>query len=214
MGTSWIGHRQYFASVFIDPAILAKTDTSIFKRKSNMLQQQTKPFSFSSDFESGNLFAVYSIGKNQYDLILQNDINSKGNTQWFYFEIANIPSKTKVKFNIVNMLKSDSLFNYGMQPCVHSAQAERRNGLGWHRSGSSIKYFKNQNKIDGSHKYYYTLTFTLMTSFDNDTLKVAQSFPYTLQDLNNFIQVTQKKPGRKSYLKRESAGQTLGKNNL
>lgn len=133
---------------------------------------------------------------------MQNDINSKGNTQWFYFQIAKIPAKTKIKFNIVNMLKSDSLFNYGMQPCVHSAEAEKRYGQGWHRSGSGIKYFKNQTRVDGSHRFYYTLTFTLMTNFENDTLKVAQSFPYTLQDLNNFLDFTEKKPGRKQYLKR------------
>lgn len=81
------------------------------------------------------------------------------------------------------MLKSDSLFNYGMQPCVHSAEAQRRNGQGWIRSGTGIKYFKNQNKVDGSNRYYYTLTFTLATPFDNDTLKVAQSYPYTLENL-------------------------------
>lgn len=85
------------------------------------------------------------------------------------------------------MLKSDSLFNYGMQPCVHSAEAQRRNGQGWIRSGTGIKYFKNQNKVDGSNRYYYTLTFTLATPFDNDTLKVAQSYPYTLENLYSHL---------------------------
>lgn len=87
--------------------------------------------------------AVYKVGSNQYDLILQNDINSQGNTQWFYFNISNIPANTKVKFNIVNMMKSDSLFNYGMQPCVFSEQAHKKIGQGWTRSGTAIKYYKN-----------------------------------------------------------------------
>lgn len=83
MGTSWLGHCEYFASVFINPALLAKNDKPIFApRKSEIT---TEPFTFSSEFESGNLFTVYKVGHNEYDLILQNDINSKGNTQWFYF---------------------------------------------------------------------------------------------------------------------------------
>jgi hypothetical protein len=41
------------------------------------------------------------------------------------------------------MLKSDSLFNYGMQPCMHSLEAEKRNGQGWFRSGTAVKYFRN-----------------------------------------------------------------------
>lgn len=130
---------------------------------------------------------MYKVGKNEYDLILQNDINSKGNTQWFYFQISNIPANTKIKFNIVNMLKSDSLFNYGMQPCVHSAQAEKKMGQGWVRSGTGVKYFRNENKVDGSRRYYYTLTFTLVTPFENDTLKIAQAYPYGVQDLTNFL---------------------------
>lgn len=49
---------------------------------------------FDSRFESGNLFAVYknmdeSLFQNEYDLILQNDINTKGYSQWFFFSIRN-----------------------------------------------------------------------------------------------------------------------------
>ena len=65
MGTSWLGHRQYFASVFIDPAKLIKSDGSIFKRKTNTAEQQAcPPFTFSSEFESGNLFAVFKVANN------------------------------------------------------------------------------------------------------------------------------------------------------
>jgi len=53
-------------------------------------------------------------------LLLQNDINTKGNTQWFYFRIKNPPPNKTIKLNLVNFRKSDSLFNYGMLPCIHS----------------------------------------------------------------------------------------------
>ena len=122
--------------------------------------------------------------------------------------------KTKVKINIVNMLKGDSLFNYGMQPCLHSAESEKKNGQGWFRSGTHIKYFRNQNKVDGSNRFYYTLTFTISTPYQGDVLKIAQCYPYTLTDLKQCIENAEKKPGRKNYIKRESAGQTVGKNSL
>ena len=32
-------------------------------------------------------FALLKIGSNEYDLILQNDTNTKGNNQWFYFSV-------------------------------------------------------------------------------------------------------------------------------
>ena len=183
-----------------------------------MIQSQPTPISdkcsFDSNFESGNLFAVYQTNKYEYDLLLQNDINSKGNTQWFYFRIVNLPAKTKIKINIVNMLKGDSLFNYGMQPCIHSAEAEKKNGQGWFRSGSSIKYFRNLNRVDGSNRFYYTLTFTLATPFENDVIKVAQCYPYTASDLGNYLDSIEKKPSKMKIIKRESAGQTVGKNEI
>ena len=61
---------------------------------------------FDSNFESGNLFRAYQKSFNEFDLILQNDINSKGNTQWFFFSIKGVPKNTTLKINIVNMSKS------------------------------------------------------------------------------------------------------------
>ena len=130
---------------------------------------------------------AYKIKENEYDLILQNDINTKGNTQWFYFKVVNPPVRTALKINIVNFRKSDSLFNYGMMPCIHSLQEERRNSKGWFRGGSNIKYYKNEHMIENSRRYYYTLTFTLNCHYDNDVVRVAMSYPYTFTDLNTYI---------------------------
>ena len=52
---------------------------------------------FNSKFESGNLFAVFKqkLTKNElkkgevYDLILQYDTNTRGNTGWFFYNISN-----------------------------------------------------------------------------------------------------------------------------
>ena len=48
-----------------------------------------KTLIFESRFESGNLLAAVKISDNEYDLILQNDINTNGHTQWFFYRIQN-----------------------------------------------------------------------------------------------------------------------------
>ena len=54
-----------------------------------------------------------------YDLILQNDVNTIGYNQWFYFSIRNNVAK-RVKLRIINFTKSESLFKKGMKPAVFS----------------------------------------------------------------------------------------------
>lgn len=75
---------------------------------------------FESRFESGNLQLVHKQNENEYDLILQNDINSKGHTQWFFFRVANCKKGQKVKFNMLNMIKNKSLYNDGMKILFYS----------------------------------------------------------------------------------------------
>ena len=65
---------------------------------------------FDSHFESGNLLYVYKNTDERntietYDLILQNDINTRGHNQWFYFKITNTKKNQKIKLNIVNLVK-------------------------------------------------------------------------------------------------------------
>lgn len=59
---------------------------------------------FESRFESGNLLAASKKEENQYQLILQNDTNTNGYNQWFYFRVSNTKKSTKVKFNIINLV--------------------------------------------------------------------------------------------------------------
>jgi len=80
--------------------------------------------SFDACFESGNLYKVIQRGPTEYDLFLRPDLHSAAmHTQWFYFAVSNTHNKknigegvngtSRIKFNIVNMLKNDSLFNQG-----------------------------------------------------------------------------------------------------
>ena len=71
--------------------------------------------SFESRFETGNLLAAMKVSDHEYDLVLQNDINTNGHTQWFFFRVGNTRRGHSVKFNILNLAKPDSLYNEGMR---------------------------------------------------------------------------------------------------
>lgn len=66
---------------------------------------------FDSNFESANLMAVFKVPSNifkiedrVYDLVLQNDLNTKGFTQWYNFKVHNKRNNFIAKFNIVNLV--------------------------------------------------------------------------------------------------------------
>jgi len=47
----------------------------------------------------------------------------------------------KVKFNVLNLAKTDSLYNEGMKILAFSADQKKEINLGWHRVGTDISYF-------------------------------------------------------------------------
>lgn len=65
---------------------------------------------FDSKFECGNLDKVVKVSDNTYDLYMRVDSNTKGHHQWFYFSVSNITHVRKVRFNIVNFTKKESLY--------------------------------------------------------------------------------------------------------
>jgi len=66
---------------------------------------------FESRFESGNLRRAVQVAENEYDLILKYDYGTTVYTQWFYFKISNVRRGVNYKFNIINLIKSDSSYN-------------------------------------------------------------------------------------------------------
>jgi hypothetical protein len=75
---------------------------------------------FESRFESGNLRRAVQVYEYEYDLILKPDYNTRGNTQWYYFNITNTRAGRLYRFNLINMMKPDSLYNNGMKPLMYS----------------------------------------------------------------------------------------------
>ena len=124
---------------------------------------------FESRFETGNLLAAMKISNGEYDLVLQNDINTNGHTQWFFFRVSNTFKGQTVKFNILNLAKPDSLYNFGMRILSYSVCSRQGDQeLGWHRVGKDIDYSQNTLKRENTRftRYYYTLTWTY--TFDHD----------------------------------------------
>ena len=87
------------------------------------------------------------VGETEYDLVLSPDSNSCGHTQWFYFKVIykDVPlraekTKHRIKFNILNLAKTASLYEQGMRPCVWSKLKNQHEGLGWHRACDNITY--------------------------------------------------------------------------
>lgn len=131
---------------------------------------------FESRFECGNLRRAIQVYEYEYDLILRPDINTRGHTQWYYFRCRNMIPGRKYKFNVINLTKPDSLYNYGMQPLIYSETEASADGIGWQRRGESICYY--QNHIKRRQGSYYSLTFTMHSKYLNDTMYIAYTTRY------------------------------------
>ncbi|XP_010603818.1 cytosolic carboxypeptidase 1 isoform X1 [Fukomys damarensis] len=149
---------------------------------------------FNSKFESGNLRKVIQIRKNEYDLILNSDINTNHYHQWFYFEVSGMRLGVAYRFNIINCEKSNSQFNYGMQPLMYSVQEALNARPWWIRVGTDICYYKNHFSRSSvaaggqKGKSYYTITFTVNFPHKDDVCYFAYHYPYTYSTLQMHLQ--------------------------
>ena len=71
-----------------------------------------------------------------------------------------------MKFNIVNLTKKHSLFDYGMKPYVFSMVRYEKRKVGWVREGMKIHYDENEKvRRETSDKPFYCLSFEYKFSF-------------------------------------------------
>ena len=175
---------------------------------------------FESRFESGNLHTAAQVSEFEYELVLRNDTNTRGHTQWYYFSVSNVKKGASYKFNIINLLKNDSLYNQGLRPLMLSTRSMSAGGLGdktgeggvegrgaggnargWRRCGRQVRYVAN----GPARKYgegFYTLTFVLDAEEEDDTIYLAHCFPYTYRDLHEFLHGIQRLPGARRLMMR------------
>jgi hypothetical protein len=199
-------------------------------------KSKDKTLVFESRFESGNLdlaikasllenqtgpeippFMPPKINNNfdEYNLILQNDTNTRGHTQWYYFKVSNTFKGRKVKFNVLNLSKPTSLYSKGMKILIYSQKKVENENVGWYRGGTSIKYFRNHYRRElpkVGARHHYTLTFIHKFEFDDDEVYFAHSLPYTYTDLKNHLDNLEKKSGVSSFLTRNTLCRTLAGN--
>jgi hypothetical protein len=53
------------------------------------LKEKDSTLLFESRFESGNLLAAFKMSDNCYHCLIQNDTNTNGYSQWFFFRVSN-----------------------------------------------------------------------------------------------------------------------------
>ncbi|KAJ0069335.1 hypothetical protein NL108_004198, partial [Boleophthalmus pectinirostris] len=161
---------------------------------------------FESRFESGNLQRAVQVGPFDYELTIRCDLYTKKHTQWFYFRVRNMKAGAKYRFTIVNLMKSNSLYNYGMKPLLYSERAAKENGVGWQRTGFNIRYYRNcsqvgENTNESDTKALYCLTWSLQFPFESDTCFVSHCYPYTYSRLQNYLQRVSSNESVASYCK-------------
>lgn len=134
---------------------------------------------FNSKFESGNLKKAIKLSNSEYNLFLDYDTETLGYTQWFYFSVNNHKTTSSVRFNIMNFMKYDSLYNKGMKPLVLST---KQSSKGWTRDCSAVAYYKNTiPRLN--NRTFFTLTFTYSFKDQDDSVYFAYNFPYTYSNL-------------------------------
>lgn len=149
---------------------------------------------FESRFESGNLLAVSKKSENEYSLVVQNDTNTTGYSQWFFFKVSNTRANMTYHFNIINLQKSTSLYNQGMKLLVYSEAHEEKTKIGWYRTCKNIQYYRNGiYKIYNERKRSFSsLLFSYDSKYDNDNVFFSNLIPYTYTELMKELNVFEK----------------------
>jgi len=165
---------------------------------------------FESRFESGNLRRAIQINQYEYDLLVRPDVNTRANTQWFYFSIANSRAGCQYRLNIVNFTKEDSLYNKGLRVLLYSRKDAEQRGIGWQRAGSDVCWYQNQHRHGTS--FYFSLSFSLRPLHDDDIVYLAMAYPYTYTDLSRYLASLEKDSTISKCMRRRTLCKTLAGN--
>lgn len=166
----------------------------VFDLEDNSLQCPCDALRFYSKFECGNLRKAVQVRRFEYDLILNADANCSQHTQWFYFEVSNMEPDVPYRFNVINCEKTNSQFNYGMQPVLYSVREALEGRPHWIRTGSDVCYFRNHFCAARGPKTstFYTLTFSITFKHQEDVCYIAYHYPYTHTALKAHLKELQK----------------------
>lgn len=200
---------------------------------------------FDSRFENGNLRKAAKVNNVEYNLWLENDLNTKGHTQWYYFKVCyfDIASRAEkkthsIRFNILNLAKTTSLYQVGMKPCIWSKRKYEQEGIGWFRGGEDIAYKPNriqrdadnaQKRMEGNQnnnnaflynnngagegvETYFTFSFKYeFIPNQDDEVWFAHAIPWTYTEMQEDLLKYTEKEEYKSTLRMEMLCQSLAK---
>lgn len=171
---------------------------------------------FESRFESGNLRKVIRITDQEYNLILTPDVNTAKHHQWFYFSVKNMCSDHIYTFNIINYEKTNSQFNFGMQPVMFSQMEYEQRDLGWTRVGQDVIYYKNEfSKSMSQGSNYMTASFKVQFPHSaGDVCYLAYHFPFTYTRLLTHLEVLKSSKSPDTYLRIDSLTKTLNNHDV
>ena len=175
---------------------------------------------FESRFESGNLLAAFRTeDENSYQLYLQNDTNTTGYIQWFFFRVSNTKKGRKVNFNIINMLRKTCIYNHGLKIMTYSTMAAAKENLGWHRDCYNSIYYSNNlfvynNNNASKKRNLHSLSFDYEFKYDNDTVYFANCIPYFYSTLMKQLNKYELDDETYPYFYRKTLTVTLGGNDL
>ncbi|XP_052234973.1 uncharacterized protein LOC127847242 isoform X4 [Dreissena polymorpha] len=171
---------------------------------------------FESRFESGNLRQARRVGQFEYELVLKTDLYTNRHTQWYYFRVQNAVPGITYRFRIVNLLKRDSLYNYGMRPLLYSEMDAKNKGVGWIRTGHHISYSRNVLHLHCPLLMrgipFYELEFQMDFPNEGDTYYLAHCYPYTFTDLKDDLENILNDPERQKFMNREVLCETRAGN--
>ncbi|KAJ3034568.1 Cytosolic carboxypeptidase 2 [Rhizophlyctis rosea] len=192
----------------------AKHDDAPMKPYYQLKSAEDTTLLFESRFESGNLQEAVRVDTFEYDLKVRQDTNTRGHTQWFFFRLHNVVPSQPYCFNITNLMKPDSLYNYGMQPLMYSERAAELDGVGWHRVGTDISYYRSADESAYAQRALHTLTFSITFEYARDTVYFAHCYPYTYSDLQRYLYNLKQDPVRSTLFRHRILCHSLGGNNL
>ena len=174
---------------------------------------------FESRFESGNLLCAFKTEEeNKYILYLQNDTNTTGYIQWFFFRVSNTKKGKKATFTIINMLRKTCVYKKGLKIMVYSKKQAKEENIGWHRDCENVIYYTNNlftyNDNSKKKRSLSSLTFEYEFKYDNDTVYFANCLPYFYSKLTKEIDYYEKNKNNNFIFTKNSITQTLGGNDL
>ena len=181
--------------------------------------ENDKTLIFESRFESGNLLCAFKTEEeNKYILYLQNDTNTTGYIQWFFFRVSNTKKGNKATFTIINMLRKTCVYKKGLKIMVYSKKQAKEENIGWHRDCENVIYYKNNlftyNDNSKKKRSLSSLTFEYEFKYDNDTVYFANCLPYFYSKLIKEINYYEKNKNNNILFTKNSITQTLGGNDL